>query len=269
MKRVAILSMFFLAVCSIERVGAAPLFTSGQDNILGFQAVGNKTGAGTPAVGDIYYGVANIQDNTVGGGVIWNAKNVSTPYDSVSGVLVTEVKKVTATSTGLGIVYSLEMGVASSDPTGVMSSADLAAGTIMKLFTDTTTPYTSGGPVASDIANATNGALWASLGMTGPGGGSWTWTISPGGAGGTSGGINFITNNTGMSWAKVADPGCTGGGCDMVFSSTYSTLAGAWQYGINSRATIHPLTVPLPAAAWLLGSGLIGLASLARRKTLE
>ena len=270
MKKFAILGLM-VALSGAGYASAAPLFTAGQDNVLGFQAVGNKTGAPTLTVGDKFFGVANVQDNTVNGGVIWNAQNVSSPYDSFSGYFLTEIKKVTAILFGSSTLYSVEMGVATSDPNGVMSAADLAAGTIMKLFTDTTSPYTSGGSVGTDIANSTNGALWASLGMTSAGG-YWNVLVAPSGSvvsSGSNGGINFITNNTGMNWAKVTDPGCTGGGCDMVFTSTFSTLAGAWQFGINDPATMHPLAVPLPAAAWLLGSGLIGLTGLARRKTLR
>lgn len=269
MKKIAIAGLMFAAL-GAEYASAAPLFSLGQDNVLGFQAVGNKTGAPALTVGDKFFGVANVQDNTVNGGVIWNAQNVSSPYDSFSGYFVTEIKKVTAISFGSDTLYSVEMGVATSDPNGVMSATDLAAGTIMKLFTDTTSPYTSGGLVGTDIANATNGALWASLGMPSAGG-YWNVLIAPSGSvvsSGSTGGINFITNNTGMNWAKVADPGCTSG-CDMVFTSTFSRLAGAWQFGINDPATIHPLVVPLPAAAWLLGSGLIGLiglTGLARRR---
>ncbi|NVN90947.1 MAG: VPLPA-CTERM sorting domain-containing protein [Desulfuromonadales bacterium] len=37
----------------------------------------------------------------------------------------------------------------------------------------------------------------------------------------------------------------------------------------NAVATATPTTTPIPAAAWLLGSGLMGLAGLRRRKTIN
>ena len=64
MKKIAIFGLM-LAVLGAEYANAAPLFGIGQDNILGFQAVGNKTGALTPALGDKLFGVVNVQDNTV------------------------------------------------------------------------------------------------------------------------------------------------------------------------------------------------------------
>lgn len=42
----------------------------------------------------------------------------------------------------------------------------------------------------------------------------------------------------------------------------YGTISGTW-----TEFSMTPVVVPVPAAAWLLGSGLLGLAGIGRRKT--
>ncbi len=267
MKRGLVALAASMAMASGGTAMAAPVFQLGVDNTLGFQAVANKTGSSSSfAVGDILYGVLNLQDISAGT-TSWNANNVSSPYDSVTGYFVSEIKAVSSTVVpGFGTFYSLKMGAASSDPLGVFSAADLAAKTIFKLFIDTSTPYTTGGPIHADIARATDGTLWISMGMTSPNN-YWSVAIGPTGFGaGTSGGLDLITNNTGLTFSKVLDTSCgVMGGClvDMKFVSTMSaTGGGAWAININDPAVMHP--VPLPAAAWLLGSGLAGLFGVAR-----
>ncbi|MDP2026004.1 VPLPA-CTERM sorting domain-containing protein [Sulfuriferula sp.] len=263
-----ILQTALLCACAIAgQASAAPVFQLGVDNNMGFQSVANKTGnANSIAVGDLYYGVINVQDIATGT-TSWNANNVSTPIDSFTGYFLTQVTGVTATVTALGTFYSAQLGVATNpDPNGVFTAGELSAGTMMKLYTDTSTAYTTGGPVAADIAHATDGSLWASLGFTSASN-YWTLAVAPGGfaaSGSSFGGLNFMTNNSGMAWAKVLDTNCgVAGGCleDMKFVSTFSqTSGGAWQANVNDPATLHP--VPLPAAGWLLGSGLVALLGL-------
>lgn len=259
-----------LACAFAGQVSAAPLFQLGVDNNLGFQAVGNKSGGATIAVGDTFYGVVNLQDISAGT-TSWNANNVSAPYDSFSGYFLAKVTNVVTTNVpNIGTFTSVQLGVATSDPNGVFSAADLSAGTIMKLYTDTATRYTTTGPVGSDIAHATDGAFWASLGISG--GGYWGMSVTPSGFGssGSAGGLNFINNQSGLSYSKVLDDSfaCnTSGGCpvDMKFISTFSqTAGGAWQVNINDPAVLHP--VPLPAAVLLFGSGFAGLVGVALRK---
>lgn len=268
-----ILQTALLCACAIAgQASATPVFQLGVDNNMGFQSVANKTNsASVLAVGDLYYGVINVQDIATGN-TSWNANNVSAPIDSFSGYFLTQVTSVTATTVpGLGTFYSAQLGVATvADPNGIFSATDLAAGTMMKLYTDTGTAYTTGGPVATDIAHATDGSLWASLGFTSASN-YWTLAVAPGGfaaTGSSFGGLNFITNNSGLTWAKVLDTNCAVvGGCleDMKFVSTFSqTSGGAWQASINDPAVLHP--VPLPAAGWLLGSGLMGLLGLSGRR---
>jgi len=251
---------------------AVPVFQLGVDNNMGFQSVANKTGSpNSIAAGDLYYGIINVQDISAGT-TSWNANNVAAPIDTFTGYFLTQVKSVTATSTPMGTFYNAQLGVATSaDPNGVLSAAELGSGTVMKLFTDTSTPYTTGGPVATDIAHATDGAMWGSLGFT-QAGNYWTVAVSPSGmaaSGASFGGLNFINNNSGLSWNKVLDTSCgTGGGCleDMKFASTFTQApAGSvWQANVNDPATLNP--VPLPAAGWLMGSGLLALIKLSGRR---
>lgn len=250
------------------QVSAAPIFQIGVDNNLAFQAVGNKTGGTSIAVGDTLYGVVNLQDIS-SGTTSWGADNVAPTYDSFSGYFLSKVVSITSVTVSIGTFSTIQMGVATSDPNGIFSAADLAAGTIMKMYTDTSTPYTTSGPIATDIANATDGTLWASLGFSG--GGFWDLAVNPAGYGTSSsnGGLNLITDNTGLNWSKVVadkSAGCPSG-ClvDMKFVSTFSpTASGAWQVNINDPAVMHP--VPVPAAALLLGSGLAGFAAVSLRK---
>ena len=261
-------------LCACATVGqawAAPVFQLGVDNNLGFQSVGNKTGGSAIAVGDLFYGVINIQDISSNGTTTWNANNVAPPIDSFTGYFLAQVKSVTATPSSLGTFYSAQLGVASSDPNSFFSTADLTSGMMMKLYTDTTTAYTTGGPVAADIAHATDGKYWGGLGITHASSGYWTVAVSPSGVASASsfGGLDFINNNSGLSWTKVLDTNCgVSGGCavDMKFVSTFSPLVagGAWQISSTDPATLHP--VPLPPAALLMSSGMLALAGLFLRR---
>ena len=265
--RILFVAAFFS--CAVAgQASAAPVFTMGVDNSIGFQSAVNKTGGSAIAVGDLFYGVINMQ--TISSGpTTWNANNVSPSIDSFTGYMLTRVASVAATATSYGTFYSVQLGVAGSDPNHVFSTSDLASGAMMKLYTDTTTPYTTGGSVATDIAHATDGTPWATLGFTSA---SNYWSVATSPLGNAAfGGINIINNNTGLNWNKVLDTNCTTpGGClvDMKFVATFNpTTGGAWQIDLNDPATMHPVSaVPLPAAVWLMGSGLLALSGLAKRR---
>lgn len=256
----------FLACAATGQAFATPVFQLGADNTLGFQSVGNKTGDDTIKVGDLIYGVINAQDVSTGT-TLWNANNVSSdpPLDSFTGYFVTRIDSIEITPVPSGLTARLGLGVANSDPNNVLSSSELASGAMMKLFTDTTTAFTTGGSVGTDIGNATDGTHWGTLGFNSTEN-YWTVALTSLSPSGTSfGGLNFIENQSGMSWEKVLDTGCgTAGGCevDMKFNATYAPRAAGdpWQVNFNDPATLHP--VPLPAAVWLFGSGMLALAGL-------
>lgn len=260
----------FLACAATGQAFATPVFQLGADNTLGFQSVGNKTGDDTIQAGDLIYGVINAQDVTTGS-TLWNANNVASnpPIDSFSGYFLTRIDSITLIPGPEGLSARLRLGAAENDPNGVFTESDLSSGAMIKLFTDNATGFTTGGPVAGDIANATDGTPWGTLGFTSP---ENYWTValtslSPSGS--SFGGLNFIENNSGLTWSKVLDTSCdTPGGCevDMKFNATYAPrdAGGAWQVNFNDPATLHP--VPLPAAAWLFGSGMLALAGLPIRR---
>lgn len=253
-------------------VKAAPTFAVGLENILGFHGVGNTTGGSTLAVNDILYGIVNLNNiYTYSNGTTWNDNNTVAPYDNLTGYFAAKISGVSSFTVpnlpGLGsfagtyATYTFSpLGAGDTDPGGVFTASDKAAQTLIKFYTDTTNAFETNGSVADDISKVTDGSLWASFGFGG--GGYWTTSTAPVGSG-TSGGLNLITNNTGLSWTKVFDNGlgCTNpGGCmvDLAFESSFNpTGGGAWSVAISDPARMHP--VPVPAAAWLLVSGLIGM----------
>jgi len=115
-------------------------------------------------------------------------------------------------------------------------------------------------------------------------------TVNGGGASvGTNSGGNICANGATSTLGKVcasataASPSWEGLALNFVFSADKSTFAGTlqatdtsgtgltanttkvnWQVSGNGPAAP---TVPVPAAAWLFGSGLVGLAGTARRRS--
>ena len=259
-------------VCAVVMLGAqhayaTPTFVKGALNELSFNTYQNlvdvdKNGAPTP--GDIFYGILNVTRIASGGTTRWDANNVPGPaIDSFSGYYAASITSFTALPSPLAGVVTL--GPASFDHNGVFSVADLSAGTMVKLFTDTGTPFESNGSVVDDVTKATDGTFWASFGFPG---GYWNATVMSSGLIFGSGGLNLAVNNSGLSLINITAPGC--GTCAFVqqYFSTVATDTGAgptWRYiGANSAA-IFP--APEPTVAWLMGVGMMGLYFTRRKMT--
>jgi len=92
-------------------------------------------------------------------------------------------------------------------------------------------------------------------------------------------GVNFTSTTTGNYWVALEVgatdsatgltlPQTAGGGTAPALAFAFNSgggyaTAGALPFGVQVDATTP---VPLPAAVWLLGTGLIGLGSRARRR---
>ncbi|MBU1977885.1 MAG: VPLPA-CTERM sorting domain-containing protein [Gammaproteobacteria bacterium] len=271
LKLAALLPCFF----SIQ-TQAAPVFQLGVENSIGFHGVANKLGSVSSdlVAGDILYGIINANNiYTTANGTTWNDKNTPA-YDTLTAYFAAKIVSVDTyiippgfgAFSGTFTNYTFgALGSTDVDPGNVFNAADKAAQTLVKLYTDTNNGYKTNGPVATDISQVTDGTLWASFGFAN--GGYWTASTAPIGNG-TSGGVNFISNNTGLNWGKVLDTTCGAtNGClvDMAFESSFSqTTSGAWSFSISDPARMNP--VPIPAAAWLLGSGLLGFGAMLRKR---
>lgn len=73
---------------------------------------------------------------------------------------------------------------------------------------------------------------------------------------------NNQLSNSGSNVAVFGDNILAGSYYAIVTGTTTGSIGGAYMMSISTP----PLPVPLPAAVWLLGSGLIGLVGVARRK---
>ena len=244
---------------------ATPILATGAVNQANFNVSQNILDAdrsGSLSVGDLVYGIFNVTRISSGGSTVWNANNVPGPgVDSLSGYYLGAITTITGLPSPFAA--SITLGAAGFDPNGVFSASDLAAHTSAKLFADNVTPYQSGVSQTSDIAAATDGALWASLGLNG---GYWSAVLLTNGLIFGGGGFNLISNNTGENFAPQSNPACspTCPPTDFVFT-TVATDNGAgqgWRYSGGNNGSLS--TVPEPAAPLLILAGLLGWAASRR-----
>jgi hypothetical protein len=134
--------------------------------------------------------------------------------------------------------------------------------------------------------DAVYGSLY--LSPTGGGGSTVMINMSPMGRTGADGSFVYtfglgtsadvkIKNGVDGSWGTAQTSGTFGGAIDWVNSSEYSGTYAAFfgpQIGMSGTSettfTVSEIglnAVPIPAAVWLLGSGLVGLVAIRRKRT--
>ena len=117
---------------------------------------------------------------------------------------------------------------------------------------------------AGDLGAAASSSMQITI--NGPSGYQFLWTPN-GATGGIAGGsevsdpfsLNQGIGGTSSFSAASSSPGFN--------ASTAGLAAGFYSMNITMTQTANVSAVPVPAAAWLLGSGLVGLVAVARRRT--
>lgn len=135
-------------------------------------------------------------------------------------------------------------------------SFDLNGGGIwVNTFTAASTPYQTGGPVASGTVGS--GATIANGDTINMDMSSffWNWNgnTEAQGSSAATGTVSGVSGNHfdyTLTWTSIFNGGATNG------------QTGTWQF--TGTGTVAP--VPLPAASWLLASGFAGLLGIARRR---
>lgn len=250
---------------------ASPILAPGSVNQLSFNLSQNYVDSdknGTVSSGDLLYGIFNVTRIAANGGTVWDANNVPGPgVDSLSGYYVLSVNSVTPLPTPW--LAALSMGAASVDPNGIFTAADIASHTIVKLFTDTATPFDSSGGVADGIARATDGSLWATFGIDG---GYWDALLLSSGIVQAGGGLNFITNNTGIGFSSQTNPSCASCPMTDLISNTVSTDNGTtaiWRYTGGNNATLATIPTPSTLLLWMAATLALITVRFSQRKILS
>lgn len=126
--------------------------------------------------GDLFIGVlASREISNIDTGTTWNADNTAPGLDTFTGYFVQEVKANLGLIGGVGPLSRLILGSATvADPFGILTIggadnnlATLADNEMIRMFVDSTTAFRPDGniTVQQSIASATDGALWAALGV--------------------------------------------------------------------------------------------------------
>lgn len=290
---------------TVEYVNFENLFTPMETND-GLVYVAKPIGA-LPAAGDILAGIINANDLTVNG--------VTTSFDTatlqLSGIFWQEISSLTVEGPdidGAGPdtgTFHLTLSLPSlASGTTLFCNASqtdcfqtgLSSTDMIAFYLQTgggTTAFESNGTMADDVTKATDGGLYFTMGPgvsavdVGPG---VTYShvnfnfVSPLFPVQTFGGLNVLTNNTGLGFAGIPgsallfDPDGLVGTNHVLFKSAIvpnpNRLAppigvdSPWLFRSDDPAFLLPTTIPEVSSLWMLGMGLGGFGIFGRRKFL-
>lgn len=235
-----------------------------------------RASADTIQEGDVFVGIIAAQrikwlnNNTQT--VVWNSDDVGPTYDTLTGYFVNKVDSIDVEFDPItnSLVPVIRLTYSLVDPFGIFQAGDFANHVVMKLFSDDTDTIDLSS-VNNGIATATNGDLWASLSIDN---GYWWSNAEPsyGSQAGADIGINYFGFNVvgGVlgGLVKINDPleGLYDVAVDIYGHSRINRsedTSSPWLFESNDPAT---LATPEPATLLIMGSGLLGLYGVRRRR---
>ena len=257
---------------------AFPSLQTGE-NVISYLAWETSTAPiGSPSfgVGTVLYGVLSAASITHEDGSTWN----KTTTDHLTGIFMSEVAQVIGGN--LFVLKPVSAANVPADFTGLFTPAELAAGAVMKLYSnpiDVDNGLTNNAATdrTKSIANAVAGTPWLVLNQTavgtviGPGNPDYfltntlknpATTVKAESFAQTNFGLSVFENFTGVPINGVPD---VIGLAALEVAEHYAfPLAQAWDIRNTDPASLN--AVPEPASLIIMGSGLMGLFGLRRRQ---
>lgn len=251
-----------------------------------FDAAGEMKPVGAPlAVGDHFAGIVNVQNIDVNGATAWDFG----PENQLTGVFAQQVVAILPPPDPYDPGQVVEPHIILGPPAvqtfcdgGDCFDTGLSGGEMMAFYHQSgagTTAFEYNGPMADDVAKATDGAPWLSVGydagpdaMYGtPDDEGYFYAHSTGGSnriGKAFAGVNAVVNNTGYHFGGINDINENEAGGfalfnDVVLTSELednptSVLVGGnspWLIRSNDPATMHPIPQEGPLACRFTGGG--------------
>jgi hypothetical protein len=225
-----------------------PILNKGFVEYLGPNASQFTTGAVTPGT-TFDFGTINGAGTNTWANVFAASVAAGNPIDFVvmasnQGTTGANYYELTGPSTGLGTTRNSTIAAAAGNITSALAALPVVPG--------------SGNPIVGLAAGDSGTTFFGAIGNTI--GGIFTTPQANGVAGG--GAIDFwqATQVAGLPTKLITPVKYTGGGQDATWTLS---SAGDLQFNVPAGA------VPLPAAVWLFGSGLLGLIGVGRRRVQQ